>query len=78
MISFLSIFFQYQFELHLNMGTVKKFVSLDFVHSWIVDSQAGCKTGSQIPFLRPCRNACGRSLDLKLSWSWRPITSPLM
>lgn len=30
------------------------------------DSQAGCKTGSQIPFLRPCRNACGRSLDLRV------------
>eukprot|EP00434_Breviolum_minutum_P033065 symbB.v1.2.029253.t1/scaffold3179.1/size61902/2 len=26
-------------------------------------NQAGCKTGSQIPFLRPCRNACGSYLD---------------
>ena len=24
--------------------------------------QAGCKTGSQIPFMRPCRNACGSFL----------------
>lgn len=55
-------FFQYQFELHLNMGSLWR----SLCHSWIVDSQAGCKTGSQIPFLRPCRNACGRSLDLKL------------
>ncbi|CAL1127253.1 unnamed protein product [Cladocopium goreaui] len=26
-------------------------------------NQAGCKTGSQIPFMRPCRNACGSYLD---------------
>ncbi|CAJ1353051.1 unnamed protein product, partial [Effrenium voratum] len=31
--------------------------------SYFPKNEAGCKVGSQVPFLRPCRNACGSYLE---------------